>query len=145
MLTCPNCDRSGFASEKSLEDHAAHVHTFDEIREAVSNAVRGRRERAWVRDLTSDFVIVTWYDRDSDESTMVKMDYTIDENMAVTLGDEVKVRSRTLYEEDAAAAMPIDGTPSADAPHGFSQDEGSSPLWCSECGRAKSHPVHTEG
>ena len=100
MLTCENCDRSGFATQQSLDDHAAHVHTFDEIHEAVSNAVRAKRERAWVRDMTADFVVVTWYDRDSEERHMVKMDYTIDENMKVALGDEVNVRSRTLYEED---------------------------------------------
>ena len=58
--------------------------------------------------------------------------------------------SRDVHGQDVAATMngvtlPVSGLPATDVPHGFGQDEGSSSLWCSECGRSKNHPIHTGG
>lgn len=38
--------------------------------------------------------------------------------------------------------LPTHGTPKTDLPHGFLQDEGSHPFFCSDCGRSRTHPIH---
>lgn len=101
------CGRQ-FLSVDLLQDHADAVHTFDDIRRAVQDAVRDKfgsqgtvgpnepRVYVWVADLAEDWVVFE-LDVTGGDTSLQKASYTIlDGN--VTLGEPVEVTRRTVYE-----------------------------------------------
>lgn len=105
------CERA-FLSVDRMVEHAEAVHTFSDVERLVSEAVRekyGRRGdyRAqppipsiycWTNDIASDWVVFTVEAGAGQVSeTLYKASYTITDN-AVTLGDPVEVKRRTVYE-----------------------------------------------
>lgn len=110
LYGCPEegCERS-FRDEAGLFEHAEAVHTFDDIRRLVSEAVREKYGRAgqynasppipaiwvWVDDLADDWVV--YMVEEGVDSTLYKASYSITDN-EVTLGEPTEVRRRTVYE-----------------------------------------------
>lgn len=110
LLTCPagECVRS-FRDRARLMEHAEAVHTFDDIRRLVSEAVREKYGRqgdykatpivpavwVWVDDLADDWVV--FMVEEGTESSLFKAAYSILDN-SVTLGEPVEVRRRTVYD-----------------------------------------------
>lgn len=110
LLKCPHgdCSRS-FIDSALLMEHAEAVHTFDDIQRLVSEAVREKyyvrgdykanppipSVWAWVQDLAEDWVVFT-VETDGD-TTLQKASYSITDG-AVTLGEPVEVKRRTVYE-----------------------------------------------
>lgn len=103
-----DCERAFFTVQKMFE-HAEAVHTFDDIRRLVSEAVREKYGRAgvynasppvpaiwvWVDDLADDWVV--FMVEEGNDSTLYKASYSITDN-EVTLGEPTEVRRRTVYE-----------------------------------------------
>lgn len=102
------CDRR-FLTTSQMFEHAEAVHTFEDIRRMVAEAVREKYGKegdykaspvvpsvwAWIDDLADDWV--AFVVESGTESTLYKSSYTILDNV-VTLGDPVEVRRRTVYE-----------------------------------------------
>ena len=102
------CERAFFEFDQMIE-HAEAVHTFSDIERLVSEAVREKFAKrgdynakppksatwAWVQDLAEDWVVFI-VEKDTD-TTLFKAEYSITEG-AVTLGDPVEVRRKTVYE-----------------------------------------------
>ncbi len=116
LVTCPDCEDRDLASARSFTDedglaeHAEAVHTFSDIESLVQEAVREKYYKpgnykasppvasvwAWTRDIAQDWVVfVVETEGDSD---LFKASYSITDG-AVTLGDPVKVKRRTVYDE----------------------------------------------
>jgi len=108
LLECPDCARS-FLDEASLHDHSEAVHTFEDIRRLVNEAVREKYGKAgsfqasppipstwvWVDDLAEDWVV--YMVEEGVDSTLYKASYAITDNK-VTLGEPAEVRRRTVYD-----------------------------------------------
>lgn len=123
LISCtdPNCPRA-FKDEAAMLDHAEAVHTFDDIRRAVQNAVREKYSReanyqstpkvpgiyTWVEDLADDWLVFQY--EEGSETKLLKATYVIDNSGTVTLGEPVEVIRRTVYD-------PV-GTNSRDASSG---------------------------
>ena len=117
----PNCERS-FLDEASMASHFWLVHggeknaeraeallTFDDTRKILHEYIREEFGRAgdykaspivpaiwtWVEDTATDWVVYTV--EEGNETTLYKASYSITDG-AVTLGDPVEVRRRTVYE-----------------------------------------------
>lgn len=102
------CDRK-FLTIGPMFEHAEAVHTFDDVRQLVSEAVResyGRKGDyranppipsvfAWIADLAEDWVVFT-VESDND-ITLYKASYSITDGV-VSLGQATEVRRRTVYE-----------------------------------------------
>lgn len=97
--------------------------TANEVRDALSNAIRERytddRTFAYVRDFDGSTV---WFEIDSGEQTGTwQQDYTIDDNMQVTLsGDPVEVRVEYSYvpiSTPASQPAPVPTTVNESTPH----------------------------
>ena len=102
-----DCARE-FLTDAAMEEHAAAVHTFDDIRRTVTDALKdtyGRRGNysaspvipsiyIYVVDLASDWVV---FERDSNGSDLWRCSYAITDNV-VTLGDATQVARRTVYD-----------------------------------------------
>ena len=106
LYECPeeHCGRS-FRDEAMLFDHAEAVHTFDDIRRMLAEAVRekyGKPSSAtqagtyvWIDDLATDWLV--FMIEEPGDSKLMKASYSVTDNQ-VTLGDPVEVRRRTVYE-----------------------------------------------
>lgn len=158
MITCSDCERQ-FFDQPSLDDHAEAVHTHNEVYEILNNAIESKfGRRSYIHDVADDWVVfVTWSDY-SDDRKMLKVSYSMDDSGSVSFGDPSEVRRKISYvptsddsasaegEDDEAAQVgsktAVHGTPATDLPHGFTQDEGSHPFFCSDCGRSRPHPLH---
>jgi len=102
------CERAFLDFDKMVE-HAEAVHTFNDIERLVSEAVREKYSKqgdynakppkpaiwSWVVDTATDWVVFT-VEKGSD-MTLYKASYSITDG-AVTLGDPVEVKRRTVYE-----------------------------------------------
>ena len=102
------CERR-FIDFDAMVEHAEAVHTFEDISRLVGEAVREKYYQrgdyravpavpsvyAWVNDLANDWVVFQ-VEKDGD-STLYKASYAITDG-AVTLGEAVEVRRRTVYE-----------------------------------------------
>ena len=113
LISCPgrNCQRM-FIDVDALADHAEAVHTFDDIRQMVSEEVRDKYGRqgdykavppipsiyVWVSDLAQDWVV---YTIDDGECTQYKASYSITDTQ-VTLGEPTEVVRRTVYDAKTA-------------------------------------------
>jgi hypothetical protein len=109
-VTCVarNCGRQ-FIGMEALHDHAEAVHTFNDIRQLLAEALREKYNVAstgtspgtytWIEDLAVDWVVFT-VERPT-ESDLYKASYLIDGQNNVTLGEAVPVVRRTVYEEVA--------------------------------------------
>lgn len=101
------CERH-FISDVAMLDHAAAVHSFDDIRRLVADAIRDKYNRkgdyranpsipsvyTWVADLAEDWVVFEYEDTGADTW---KASYSIVDNV-VTLGEPIQVARRTIYE-----------------------------------------------
>lgn len=104
----PSCGRQ-FLDVATLRDHADAVHTFDDIRTMVCEALRAKfgdtgaspgvtngPTYLWVVDLADDWVV---FQRETADGTgLYKSSYVIDSDGMVTLGDPAGVQRRTVYE-----------------------------------------------
>lgn len=100
------CDRA-FLDFEQMIDHAEAVHTFDDIRRMVHEAVReeygnkgttgvaGTSKWVWIDDLADDWVV--FMIEEGANSQLLKASYSITDG-AVTLGEPSEVRRRTVYE-----------------------------------------------
>ncbi len=105
----PGCTRA-FLDVAALTDHAEAVHTFNDIRDSVNDAVRAKYRKpadptalpaepsvwVWVADIADDWVVFEL--NSAGNSSLQKASYTIDDSGAVTLGTPVEVRRKTVYE-----------------------------------------------
>lgn len=110
FVECPEHPEREFRSVAQFLDHADSMHTFSDIESLVGEAVREKYYKpgnykanppvssvwAWVRDLATDWVVFI-VEKEGD-STLYKASYSITDG-AVTLGDPVEVKRRTVYEE----------------------------------------------
>lgn len=102
------CSRQ-FVDEGGMLEHASAMHTFDDIRSLVQDAVRDKwAEKAdyranpavpgtyvWVQDIAQDWLV---FNKETDSgSDLWKVSYAIADN-AVTFGEPVQVRRKTVYE-----------------------------------------------
>jgi len=101
------CERH-FISDVAMLDHAAAVHSFDDIRRLVSDALRDKYNRrgnynvtppiqsvyTWVVDLADDWAV---FEYEGSGSDYWKSSYSIVDGI-VTLGEPVQVARRTVYE-----------------------------------------------
>lgn len=110
LIECKHedCART-FVDQASMYEHAEAVHTFDDVRRLVSEAVRetyGRQgdHRAtppvpsiwtWIEDLAADWVV--FQHEEGNETHLMKASYSIVDGK-VTLGEPTEVRRRTVYE-----------------------------------------------
>lgn len=106
MITCNHegCSRT-FLDVASFNEHADSVHTYDEIRDAVSREVRENYSRpaslgqssiyAWAEDLTDTWVVFNVEGQGTDQ--LWKADYTISEDGVVTLGEPAAVVRKVVY------------------------------------------------
>lgn len=104
----PECGRL-FSVADHMFDHAEAVHTFEDIRRLVNEAVREKHGKAgsyqasppipsiwvWVDDLADDWVV--YMVEEGVDSTLYKAAYSITDNN-VTLGEPTEVRRRTVYD-----------------------------------------------
>jgi hypothetical protein len=111
LIDCPECNRA-FRNEQQLNDHAEAVHTFDDIRRAVSSKVRAEYGRqgdyranpivpsiyVWVDDMASDWVVFQIEGEGNNEPNLMRASYVIDDAGDVTLGEPVQVVRRTVYD-----------------------------------------------
>ena len=102
-----DCARE-FLTDAAMEEHAAAVHTFDDIRRTVNDALRdtyGRRGNhsaspvvpsiyIYVVDQASDWVV---FERKGDGSDLWRCSYSITDGV-VTLGEATRVTRRTVYD-----------------------------------------------
>lgn len=104
LYACPegDCERA-FLAHTHLVEHAEAVHTFSDTERLVADVVRekyGRRGEGvssiwtWISDLSADWVVFTV---EGDDMVLYKASYSITDG-AVTLGEPVEVRRRTVYE-----------------------------------------------
>lgn len=110
FIECPEHPERDFHSVSAFLEHADAVHTFSDIESLVGEAVREKYYKpgnykasppvsavwAWTRDLAEDWVVFV-VEKEGD-STLYKASYSITDG-AVTLGDPVEVKRRTVYEE----------------------------------------------
>lgn len=110
VLNChaPDCGRS-FYRPSRLQDHAEAVHTFEDVRRILNEHIReefGRRGDysskpivpaiwTWIDDLATDWVV--FQVEEDNETQLLKASYAITDG-AVSLGEPVEVRRRTVYE-----------------------------------------------
>jgi hypothetical protein len=115
------CTRT-FLDEAAMTEHAQRVHvgektveraeallTFDDTRKIVHEYIREEYGRqgdykanpvvpsiwTWIEDLASDWVV--WTVEEGNDITLYKASYSITDG-AVTIGEPVEVRRRTVYE-----------------------------------------------
>lgn len=114
-VTCraEQCGRE-FRDLAALQDHAEAVHTFDDIRRMVRDAVADKYNvegdyRAtpvlpgtwtYVEDLATDWVV--FFKETGSDSSLFKSSYSITDGV-VTLGEPVEVTRRTVYEAVSSA------------------------------------------
>lgn len=109
MIECKHegCSRT-FVDVAALNDHADSVHTYDEIRDAVSREVREQYSRqgtlgqssvySWVVDITDTWVV---FEVEGQGSLQLwKADYSISDSGVVTLGDPKPVVKKVVYVPD---------------------------------------------
>lgn len=100
----PGCSRQ-FLDMATLQEHAEAVHTFDDIRQTVSDAIRetyGRRSTdelrgiyVWLVDIADDWVV---FSRDENgDISLQKVAYSIIDGK-VSFGTPVEVTRKTVYE-----------------------------------------------
>ncbi len=112
MFTCPEegCTRA-FIDAAAFHDHADSVHTYDEIRQQVSAAVRAKHGRSaqlgqpgvcvWVADLTDTWVV---FEVEGNTAAQLwKSEYTIDESGDVDLADPTAVVRKVVYVPDTSS------------------------------------------
>lgn len=112
LHTCNACERT-FVDLAILADHAEALHSFDETREIVRNALSkqfgapsvtplGTPQHAmyvWVAELASDWVVFEVDTPAPGSSTkLMKATYTIADDGAVTFGTPKEVVRRTVYD-----------------------------------------------
>lgn len=111
LISCAHegCERH-FRDEAAMVEHAEAVHTFDDIRRAVQNAVREKYSRdpnyqsspkvpgiyVWVEDLADDWFVFQY--EEGPDTKLLKATYVIDNAGTVTLGEPVEVIRRTVYD-----------------------------------------------
>lgn len=98
------CERT-FVDDSAALEHANSVHTFREIEEAVSGAIRAKYGReatpaapsiwTWVNDLSDDAVVFSV--EQNNGSTLYASTYSITEDGSVELGDPIEVKRKTVY------------------------------------------------
>lgn len=97
------CKRT-FVSEAAAEDHALAVHSHNELREAISKALREKlagppRQWGFVVDTADDWFVYLLEVPGSIDDKMYRQEYSIDDSMNVTLqGEPIEVRRRVVYE-----------------------------------------------
>lgn len=128
LLACVDCARHGgvrsFADEAALTEHAAAVHTFDDIRNAVRDEIEDGVKAAtgtdrfwvWVADIAPDWVV--WEIGEN----YFRASYTIDDKLAVTLGAPEAVISVTSWQPKPAG-MDGDGDYDGDGGDGLDDTE----------------------
>lgn len=157
-VKCPDCTRQ-FLDHASLTDHAESVHTLSERRGLVSRAVRTTHGKdAYLVDISDDWLVYDVYDSESGQYRLYKQAYSLDKagNVKFT-GSTKEVIRKTAYipapkVEVAATSLAaldialsaVKGTPPSDAPHEFAQEDPAfDPNVCTDCGRHKTHVLHT--
>lgn len=136
----PGCGRS-FLDVAQLAEHAEAVHTFDDIRQQVAEALReafavrpapGKPDGVyvWIADIADDWVV--FCREDGADSSLQKVGYSIVDGK-VSLGSPVEVVRRTVYEPvraagaDAAADLTA-AQRRAWAKAGLARPDGSFPI-----------------
>ena len=105
LLSCPDaaCTRM-FIDQAALTDHAEAVHTFDDVRTLVKDALESKfgssdpntpRCYCWIQDIADDWVVANV--STNGDSCLQKLSYSIVDDV-VTLGEPVKVARRTVYD-----------------------------------------------
>lgn len=155
-------------AENASADEAAD--SFSDIMSGLRRAVReslGRR--AYLVDASSDWLVYERYDEDLGEYRLMRRTYSMSDGAVTMADDTTEVLRTTVYvpvaKQDAASGLveiwgatlatenaqagsqttpkvAHGGTPASDREHAFTQDEGSSPSFCSTCGRIKRNPIH---
>lgn len=111
--TDPNCERS-FLDAAALDEHASAVHTFEDTRQLVSEALREKygvgingaskvpyeqRTYVYVRDIAEDWVVFDEESGGMSRSVMKKVGYALDDKGQVAfVGEPVEVVRKTVYE-----------------------------------------------
>lgn len=109
LLRCPDgeCERA-FRDRQHLKDHAEAVHTFDDVRQILREALREKYYKpgdynasppksstwVWIEDVADDWVVFTV--EDDTDTRLLKSSYVIVDE-TVTLGEPVEVVRRTVY------------------------------------------------
>ena len=100
------CERE-FLTEQAMQEHAEAVHTFNDQRQIVQDALRDTYGRkydpttkvesiyVWIRDQADDWVV---FEREGSGSDMWKVGYVIGPDNDVTFGEAVQVVQRTVFE-----------------------------------------------
>lgn len=115
--TAPDCGRS-FHDKALLIEHAEAVHTFDDVRQTVAEAVREKwgskgtqqngdpRVYVWLVDIADDWCVFQ-VEVSGGDNALQKVSYAITDGK-VNFGTPVEVVRRTVYEPvgrtDGAAA-----------------------------------------
>jgi hypothetical protein len=96
-----------FLTEQAMQEHAEAVHTFNDQRQIVQDALRDTYGRkydpttkvesvyVWIRDQADDWVV---FEREGTGSDLWKVGYVIGPDNKVTFGEAVQVVQRTVFE-----------------------------------------------
>jgi len=98
-----------FLTEQAMLEHAEAVHTFNDQRQIVQDALRetyGQKSNysaspsqpgvyVWIRDQADDWVV---FERETSGSDLWKVGYVIDPSNNVIFGEAVQVVQRTVFE-----------------------------------------------
>ena len=96
-----------FLTEQAMADHAEAVHTFNDQRQLVQDALKdayGQKSNyeqkipgiyVWIRDQAADWVV---FEREGSGTDLWKVGYVIDGENKVTFGEPVQVVQRTIFE-----------------------------------------------
>ena len=105
--TAEGCTRT-FIDRALLQEHADAVHTFDDIRQIVSEELREAFGVAdtrpggdscvyvWIEDLAEDWVVYT--QETSNSGALMKVSYVLSPDNDVTFGTPFEVVRKTVYE-----------------------------------------------
>ena len=126
LHTCeaPDCGRA-FLDKASLVEHAEAVHTYDDVRQVVCDAVREKwgnngndargepRVYVWLVDIADDWCVFQ-LEVSGGDTSMQKVSYAITDG-EVNFGNPYEVVRRTVYEpvrssNEGAAAAKISDT-----------------------------------
>lgn len=113
LHTCesPDCGRA-FLDKASLLEHAEAVHTFDDVRQTVAEAVREKwgskgngqngepRVYVWLADIADDWCVFQ-LEVSGGDTSLQKVSYGITDG-EVNFGEAYEVTRRTVYERVGA-------------------------------------------
>jgi hypothetical protein len=104
LLECihEGCDRV-FGTEEAAEDHALAVHSHDEVRMAISKALRAKfagppRHWTYVVETADDWFVYSLETPGAIDDTLYRQGYSFSDGEATLKGEPVEVRRRTVYE-----------------------------------------------